>query len=140
MQGEEAMNLVNLLEKAIKEKDWSLVTKALFLVNGESQISTEDIPVVVNKQIANKIEPSKKNKFENKFVDDLSLETDLIEKNPKRREKTYRKPFSENDLYTHVKCSNCGLQLKIPAEEQRFRKMDSESSDFTCIKCIRKIR
>lgn len=125
------MNLVELLEKAVNDKDWNLVTKALFLVNGKEQVKE----VVVDKKPEKKI-----GGFENKFVDDLSLETHLIDKNLKPREKTYRKPSSEKDFYTSTQCSSCGTQVKIPVEEYKFRKMDSEASSFTCIKCIRKMR
>lgn len=135
------MNLVETLEKAIKDQDWCLVTKVLYIINGKSEDVTENKkPNIVTKPISNKVEANKKASFQNKFVDDLSLESHLIENNPKLREKSYRKPFSENDFYTNVKCSSCGSQVKVPVEEQRFRKLDSESSDFTCIKCIRKIR
>lgn len=127
------MNLVNILEKAIKDKDWNLISKALHLINGQSN-------VVVNNPVLNKIETNKKTTFQNKFVDDLSIEPNLIEKNPVRKEKSYRRPFSESDHYVNVKCSSCNTETKIPTEEYKFRKMDSESSGFTCIKCIRKIR
>jgi len=135
------MNLVETLEKAIKDQDWHLVAKVLYIINGKSECVTENKNSnMVTKPILNKVEANKKSSFQNKFVDDLSLETHLIEKNPVLREKSYRRPFSESESYVNIRCSSCGNEVKVPVEEHKFRKMDSDSSNFTCIKCIRKSR
>jgi hypothetical protein len=132
------MSLVDNLKNAVENNDWSLVLKALYELTGDNSYLDSNKKKSEKKQKT--ISDDKKEKMENKFVDDISLESHLIQKNPRRTEKTYRKPFSEKDFYTNAKCSSCGTEVKVPVEEQRFRKMDSESSDFTCIKCIRKIR
>jgi ribosomal protein S27E len=132
------MSLVNNLKEALNNNDWSLVSKCLYELTGDTSYLESKSSKRVKKK--DQVKTNNKPKMENKFVDDLSLESHLIEKNPRQREKTYRKPFSESDYYTSVKCSSCGNQTKISTEEYNFRKIDSESSGFTCIKCIRKIR
>lgn len=128
------MSVVDLLRQALNQKDWSLVGKAVFDMTGDkSYLETKE----VSSKTAKKLD---KEKPKNLFVDDISLEAHLIEKNPKHREKTYRKPFKESESYANVKCSTCGTQVKLPIEEYRFRKSDAEASDYTCIRCARKAR
>jgi DNA-directed RNA polymerase subunit M/transcription elongation factor TFIIS len=143
------MNLVEYLEKAIENKDWSLINKALILINGYNKNTNVDIvqssnkeenknPFLINKPVINKKENQTFEPMQNKFVDDLSLESNLIEKSPQNISKKYRKPAEDN--YVDVKCSKCGATSSITLAEQRFRSIDSESAPFTCIKCIRSNR
>lgn len=140
------MNLVEILNKSIKDQDWNLVAKALHMINGtEQQVKPDMVNVVQNTEnknpfMVNKpaIIKSQTNIFkpqENKFVDDLSLESNLIEKSPENISKKYRKPASNG--YVDVTCSRCNKSVTITNEEFKFKSSDSESSPFTCIKCIR---
>ena len=139
------MNLVEILNKSIKDQDWNLVAKALHMINGTEQPVKSDMinvvqntenknPFMVNKPVIVKTQANTFKPPENKFVDDLSLESNLIEKSPEVK-KTYRKP-NEN-MYVDVQCSTCGKSYSITKDEFKFKSSDSESSPFTCIKCIR---
>lgn len=132
------MNLVNILKTAISKNDWSLVTKALEMINGnEKSIIADDIPShIVKQKVINKSK-SLQPPTENKFVDDLTLETIFIEKNQSVSNKNYRKPFKETDHFYDVKCSRCNNTIKLTQEEYKFKTNDTESAPFTCIKCIR---
>lgn len=140
------MNLVEMLNKAVEEQDWSIVTKVLYIINGGSKSILNDNtiektenknPFMINKPAVSKTQSSVFKPPENKFVDDLSLEPDLIEKNPVVVNKQYRKPHNENDFYKDVTCRKCNKQYSITKEEYNFKSSDSESSPFICIKCIR---
>ena len=139
------MNLVEILNKSIKDQDWNLVIKALHIINGTEQSIKADAvnvvqnvenknPFMVNKPVVVKTQANSFKPLENKFVDDLSLESDLIEKSPNIK-KNYRKPT--DSMYIDVQCSSCNKSYSVTKEEHRFRSSDSESSPFTCIKCIR---
>ena len=142
------MNLVETLNKSIKDQDWNLVVKALNMINGTEQSVKPDMvnvvqntenknPFMINKPTISKTQSNVFKPPENKFVDDLSLEPDLIEKNPVAVNKQYRKPHNENDFYKDVTCRKCNKQYSITKEEYNFKSSDSESSPFICIKCIR---
>ena len=139
------MNLVEMLDKSIKDQDWNLVAKALHMINGIEQPikpnminvvqNTENKnPFMVNKPAVVKTQSSAFKPLQNKFVDDLSLESDLIEKSPNIK-KNYRKP--SESMYVDVQCCSCNKSYSVTKEEHRFRSSDSESVGFTCIKCIR---
>lgn len=134
------MTLVNLLKDGYSKKNWDLIAQAYELMTGQ-KIETEkraEPSVPVHRLNINDSQPVKKvSAMENKFVDDLTLETDLIDNNPKARKKVYREPFSENNMYTTLNCVQCGKSIKVTKEEVRFRRTSSESNDFTCIKCMR---
>lgn len=140
------MSLVKLLDEGIKSKNWDLIIEAFDLIIGtQSKLEAKketakteafnENPFMVNKSALVKKEQNVFEPMQNKFIDDLSLETNLIEENPQKISKKYRKPAT-ND-YVDIKCSKCGNVSTITIAEQRFRSMDSESSAFICIKCIR---
>ena len=139
------MNLVEILNKAIKDQNWNLVEKALHIINGNMQEPKSDScnivqkientnPFMINKPVIVKTQSNIIKPTENQFVDDLSLESNLIEKSPEVKKK-YRKP--NESTYVDVQCSNCNKTYSITKEEFKFKSSDSESSPFTCIKCIR---
>lgn len=139
------MNLVEILNKAIKDQNWNLVEKALHIINGNMQEPKSDScnivqkiekanPFMINKPVIVKTQSNTIKPTENQFVDDLSLESNLIEKSPEVKKK-YRKP--NESTYVDVQCSNCNKTYSITKEEFKFKSSDSESSPFTCIKCIR---
>ena len=137
------MTIVDLIKNGFDSKDWSLISQAYELLIGESLSKKEAVQKMIDNRIpAHRADQPqrvvhKTSAMENKFVDDLTLESHLIENNPKARKKVYREPFSENNLYTTVNCVQCGNAFKVTKEEVRFRKSSSESSDFTCIRCMR---
>ena len=139
------MNLVEMLDKSIKDQDWNLVKKVLYIINGNTESVKDDNcnfiektenknPFMVNKPAVVKTQSSAFKPLQNKFVDDLSLESDLIEKSPNIK-KNYRKP--SESMYVDVQCCSCNKSYSVTKEEHRFRSSDSESVGFTCIKCIR---
>ena len=132
------MSLVNNLKEALNNNDWSLVKKCLYELTGDSSYLETSTTKKIKKK--DPVKTNAKPKMENKFVDDLTLETHLIEKNPKRPQKQYRTPFNKNDMYCNVDCSSCKASIEVAIEEYKFRKMDSESSGFLCPKCIRKLK
>jgi hypothetical protein len=138
------MNLVNTLKTAVEKRDWVLVSKALDILAGNEEIVVlthqSSSPAKQVNFSSNKASVSSKSLVPptaNKFVDDLTLESGLIEKSQKASNKSYRQPFKEGDHFCEVKCSRCGCGMKVTKEEHKFRTIDSESAPFTCIKCIR---
>ena len=100
-----------------------MIAQAYELMTGQ-KLETEkraEPPVPVHRLNINDSQPVKKvSAMENKFVDDLTLETDLIDNNPKTRKKVYREPFSENNMYTtfivKIKIVLGTLQVKLPKQ------------------------
>ncbi|NBQ16706.1 hypothetical protein EBU24_00120 [bacterium] len=157
------MSVISKLKEAIIKKDWQLVDQALQDLSGIAVIENkkektiqEKKEVVVqtikndddqlNKFMINTNNTTAKAKesiirpvFENKFVDDQTLECSFIEQPSKDLQpKKYRRPVDESSGFQSVNCTKCSSLMEITSEEYAFKSRDSESSGFICVPCMKK--
>lgn len=157
------MSVISKLKEAILKSDWLLVDEALQDLAGVSapknkkeKIVEDKKPVIVeavrnddiqlNKFMINTNNSAAKTKesvarpvFQNKFVDDQTLECSFIEEQSKELQpKKYRRPVDESSGFQSVNCTKCSNTMEITSEEYAFKSRDSESSGFICVPCMKK--
>lgn len=157
------MSVISKLKEAILSNDWALVNEVLQDLNGsvehydkkenvieeKKQVFVETIKndnvelnkfmVNTNKNILKAKELVIRPAFENKFVDDQTLECSFIEEQSKELQpKKYRRPVDESSGFQSVNCTKCSNSMEITFEEYAFKSRDSESSGFICVPCMKK--
>jgi hypothetical protein len=157
------MSVISKLKEAIQKSDWALVDEALQalagvvvlnnkkekVVNQKEEVVVETIKnddIQLNKFMINTNNTTAKIKesvarpvFQNKFVDDQTLECSFIEEQSKELQpKKYRRPVDESSGFQSVNCTKCSNTMEITSEEYAFKSRDSESSGFICVPCMKK--
>lgn len=150
------MSVISKLKEAIQKGDWVLVDEVLqalagvvVLNNRKEEIVVEPIKnddIELNKFMVNTNNTKAKTKesvarpvFQNKFVDDQTLECSFIEEQSKELQpKKYRRPVDESSGFQSVNCTKCSNSMEITSEEYAFKSRDSESSGFICVPCMKK--
>jgi len=150
------MSVISKLKEAIQKSDWVLVDEVLqdlagvvVLNNRKEEVVVETIKneeIQLNKFMINTNNSAVKAKesvarpvFQNKFVDDQTLECSFIEEQPKDLQpKKYRRPVDESSGFQSVKCTKCSNTMEITSEEYAFKSRDNESSGFICVPCMKK--
>ena len=150
------MSVISKLKEAIQKSDWVLVDEVLqdlagvvVLNNRKEEVVVETIKneeIQLNKFMINTNNSAVKAKetvarpvFQNKFVDDQTLECSFIEEQPKDLQpKKYRRPVDESSGFQSVNCTKCSNTMEITSEEYAFKSRDNESSGFICVPCMKK--
>lgn len=130
------MTIIDLLNKAIQEQDFSYVEQAL-----STLIGTNVTQKPIKKKTVKKIKVQANNiiddGFNNKFVDDLSIHPELITKTPKKIKKQHRPEFIPNTVDTT--CSKCGSKETVDKDEiASLSRLAEGQYAYTCAKCLKR--
>lgn len=157
------MSVISKLKEAIAKNDWLLVDEVLQDLAGVTAIKSKKEKIVeekkevvvetlknenieLNKFMVNTNNSTVKAKesvakpvFQNKFVDDQTLECSFIEEQSKDLQpKKYRRPADESSGFKSVNCTKCSSTMEITSEEYAFKSRDNESSGYICVPCMKK--
>lgn len=149
------MSVISKLKDAIQKGDWQLVDEVLqdlggiVVSNNKKEFVTKTIKdddiqlnkfmINTNNTTANIKESVSKTVFENKFVDDKTLDVEFITENSKvLNPKKQRRPENNSSGFQNVNCSKCSGTIEITNEEFLFKNKDAESSGFVCGSCMKK--
>lgn len=130
------MTIIELLNKALKEQDFSYVEQALSTLIGTNIVEKKPIKKITKKI---KVESNKnvEDDFVNKFIDDLSIHPELITKTPKKIKKNHRPEFIPNTI--EAVCSKCGSKEIVDKDEiSTLSRLAEGQYAFTCAKCLKR--